>query len=175
MSTPRLSIIIPTYKEAVRIEKTLDSLAAYLKEHKIEDTQVLVIDTGSPDATVALAKSKAKKFRDFRIVEAGPRQGKGHNVRVGMLEATGEYRLFMDADLATPLKYIKEVQKEIKTKADVIIAVRDLTHIHTGFRKFLSSMGNWLVRLLRVLVTRSVGLRPSRPKPPKSVSAAKLF
>ncbi|HUC86731.1 MAG TPA: glycosyltransferase [Candidatus Saccharimonadales bacterium] len=149
MRQPKLSIIIPAYQEAVRIEKSLDQLAAYLRKQQDSDTEVLVVVADSPDGTAALARSKAKLFHRFRVVEAGPRKGKGRDVRVGMMEARGHYRLFMDADLATPLHHIAEVRKYAAAGVPVIIAVRNLANTHNfGLRKLISSIGNRILRLV---------------------------
>jgi dolichyl-phosphate beta-glucosyltransferase len=148
MSQPRLSIIIPAYNEATRIEHTLDELAFYVKQHKLKDIEVLVVVATSSDGTAALARKKAKLFADFRVVDSGPQIGKGRDVRAGMFEARGAYRLFMDADLATPLHHLAEVQRLMVEELPVIIAVRNLNSSHTGVRKLISSLGNWLVQAL---------------------------
>lgn len=149
MRQPKLSIIVPAYQEAVRIEDSLEALAAYLREQRDTDTEVIVVVADSPDGTADLARSKAKLFRHFRVVAAGPKRGKGRDVRVGMMEARGRLRLFMDADLATPLHHIKEVQQQAAEGAEVIIAVRNLTNTHEfGLRKLISGLGNRLLRLV---------------------------
>jgi dolichyl-phosphate beta-glucosyltransferase len=148
MSKPNLSIVIPAYQEALRIEKTLDELADYLKTHNYSSYEVIVVVADSPDGTTALAQNKAKKFEQFRVISAGPRVGKGRDVRLGVLAAKGDYRMFMDADLATPLHHLEEVRRLMGQQAPVIIAVRNLTSSHTGLRKLLSSAGNLLVRVL---------------------------
>lgn len=145
---PKRSIIVPAYQEAARIEKTLDRLAEYLKQHDETDTEVVVVVADSPDGTAGLARSKAKLFSNFRVVEPGPKAGKGRDVRVGMYEAKGEYKLFMDADLATPLRHLEPAWAQLEQGADVVIAVRDLTSSHTGLRKFVSGFGNTLVQVM---------------------------
>lgn len=114
----------------------------------LDDVEVLVVAADSPDGTVEVARSKADLFKNFRVIEAGPRAGKGRDVRLAMLEAKGEYKLFMDADLATPLHHLNTVFRLMHEKADVIIGVRDLHSSHTGLRKFISMAGNLLVRLV---------------------------
>jgi dolichyl-phosphate beta-glucosyltransferase len=118
---------------------------------------VVVVVASSPDGTATLAKAKAKLFKRFRVVPAGPRAGKGRDVRTGIMEAAGNYRLFMDADLATPLHHIATVKQlitaeKVAERPEVIIGVRDLSTSHTGFgkllRKLVSSVGNWLLQLL---------------------------
>lgn len=146
---PTLSILIPVLNEERRIGKTLKELAAYLKEKKM-DAEVIVVDSHSHDKTQAIAEAEAKHFESFRFLQTGPNIGKGKQVRDGMFAARGSYILFMDADLATPLKYLNDVYKLIDKKAKVAICVRDLSDSHTGVRKLISGLGNWLAQSLIV-------------------------
>lgn len=148
MSSPKLSIIIPAYQESERIEETLDKLADYIKKYSLKNIEVVVVVADSPDGTASIARAKSKLFEDFKVVDAGPKVGKGRDVRTGIFEATGDYKLFMDADLATPLHHIRAVQEKIDEGADVIIAVRNLSSIHTGLRKIISAAGNFLVQAM---------------------------
>lgn len=146
-----LSIIIPTYKEETRIGKTLEELAKFIdgSKYKIE---VLVVDAGSPDQTRDVAISKAKLFKHFRFVDAGPKPPrkaiKGKQVRTGVFEAKGQYVMFMDADLATPLKYLQQVFATMDADQPVAICVRNLQESHKGLRKLISGTGNFLVQML---------------------------
>lgn len=146
MTQPHLSIIIPAYQEAGRIERTLDQLAAFLHSERLEDTEVIVAVAASSDGTADLATAKRSLFSRFRVIHTGPQIGKGRDVRSGVLEAKGKFRLFMDADLATPLHHIQEILPLLEQGADVVIAVRNLTQTHTGMRLLISNGGNWLVR-----------------------------
>lgn len=148
---PDLSIVIPTYNEAGRIEKTLEELAKYLKSEKI-NAEVLVVDADSPDGTAKLVDRFNKQFNNLRLISAGPKPNgkfiKGRQVKQGMLEAKGDYVLFMDADLATPLRYIKNALTELKSGKQVAICVRDLQKSHKGLRKLVSGVGNLLVQMV---------------------------
>jgi dolichyl-phosphate beta-glucosyltransferase len=150
MSQPDLSIIIPAYMEAAGIADDLDKLSAFLKTRDYGVVEVLVVVADSPDGTAKIAESKGRLFEHFRVVHAGPRVGKGRDVRLGMYEARGRYRLFMDADLATPLEHLDDVWAGIKRGDDVIIAVRNLWQIHKGLlRKMMSKFGNlWIQALI---------------------------
>lgn len=145
---PQRSIIVPAYQEAARIGETLDRLAEYLREQGAGDTEVVVVVADSPDGTADIARGKADRFKQLRVVEPGPKVGKGRDVRIGMYEAAGKYKLFMDADLATPLHHLQPAWGALENGSDVVIAVRDLTSSHTGLRKFVSGFGNRLVQLL---------------------------
>lgn len=151
VSEPKLSIVIPALNEAKRIGSTLDALANYLEETAREASEVLIVIANSKDATLEIAHQKLGLFKNARIIETGPAVGKGHQVRIGMLEATGSHRLFMDADMATPLHHIDAVVNKLNDGADVVIAVRDLAVIHTGLRKYISEMSNLVSRIILLL------------------------
>lgn len=147
MKSPELSIVIGAYQEAARIQHSLRELAAYLREHNLQATEVVVVVADSPDGTAKLAAAEASLFKNFRVIDAGPKAGKGRDIRLGMMEARGAYRLYMDADLATPLHHIAQVMGHMAAGDEVIIGVRDLSSSHTGFRKLISAGGNFLIQL----------------------------
>lgn len=141
-----LSIVVPAYQEAKRIAKSLTELEAWLSAHDYGVVEVVVVTADSPDGTADIVRKHAKRFEHFQLVEPGPRVGKGRDVRAGMRAASGKIRLFMDADLATPLVHIDEAVAAIEAGADIAIAVRNLTSSHTGMRRLLSGAGNALVQ-----------------------------
>lgn len=150
-SSPDLSIIIPAYQEASIIESTLDSLAQYLKQRPFGKVEVIVVVADSPDGTAALARNKTALFDNLRVLNAGERVGKGRDVRFGMYEAKGRYKLFMDADLATPLHHLEDVRTIMNQNALVGIAVRDLLIIHKDVsRKLMSKLANLAAQMLAV-------------------------
>jgi len=146
---PQLTILIPALNEEKRIGKTLNSLADYLKEHHY-NALVMVVDANSTDKTKSVADAAGRRFSHYQFLQTGPKVGKGKQVRDGMLAATTDYVMFMDADLATPLKYLDEVFSLIENKGRVAICVRNLGESHRGIRKFISTFGNWLTQTLIV-------------------------
>ncbi len=149
METKDLSIIIPAYKEAARLGKTLDQLRSYLKQHNLGQVEVIVVVTKSSDQTAEVARQQVASFANLKVLESNVHRGKGHAVAEGMQQAVGRYRLFMDADLATPLHHLENVKRHIEANADIIIGVRDLAKIHKGLpRKLISTFGNILVRVV---------------------------
>ena len=146
-----LSIVIPAYREEKRIGKTLDQLAAYIKTDgtlREDNVEVIIVSADSQDRTHDIIKGKQALYTNFKIIFPGPKVGKGRDVKLGMLEARGKAVLFMDADLATPLKYIKLFYETFLTNADVVIAVRDLKRYRQNIpRIFISAIGNILFKL----------------------------
>jgi dolichyl-phosphate beta-glucosyltransferase len=145
-----LSIVVPAYNEARRIGVTLATLSDHLQAHgeDLGTVEVLVVVARGHDRTAELARAQANAFDQLEVIDAGEPAGKGRDVRLGMQAARGRYRLFMDADLATPLHHLETVAKLMRADVDVIIGVRDLQQSHHGLRKVISNFGNHLVRRL---------------------------
>lgn len=97
-----LSIVIPAYNEEHRIGETLESIAAFL-EKRNQDDELIVVDDGSTDNTVVVVEKHRDLFRKLRVIQSERNIGKGHAVRKGMLFATGQLRLFVDADNSTDI------------------------------------------------------------------------
>ncbi len=99
-----LSVIIPMYREAARIEPTLRDVLATLSP-RTESSEVVLVDDGSPDDTVETVRPYLKSRADgavqrVTLVRLARNRGKGAAVRAGLAEARGRWRLMMDADNA---------------------------------------------------------------------------
>jgi glycosyltransferase involved in cell wall biosynthesis len=143
-------VVIPAYREEKRIGKTLDELAAYLKREKTfknKKVEVLVVSADSLDKTHDIVRSKQDKFNHFKLLLPGPKVGKGRDVQYGMLRAKGEVVIFMDADLATPLKHLPKFYHTWLSGSDLVIATRNLRKHHPHLpRRLLSNTGNLIFR-----------------------------
>jgi glycosyltransferase involved in cell wall biosynthesis len=152
LTSPSLSIVIPTYNEEPRIAGTLEKVVRFL-EAQSYGWEVVVVDDGSTDGTAALVEERAKAEARIRL-ERRPHAGKGWTVRHGMLAAKGRLRMLCDADLAMPIEFLPRFLAKIDEGHDVAIGSRE-AH---GARRFGEPAGrhligrafNWCVRLLAV-------------------------
>ena len=94
MKRPKLSIIIPAYKEEKNIYKTVDDI---LKSHEILDYEyeVIVVVDGSPDNTAK--EARRHKSSRVKVHEYFPNHGKGHALKYGTMKAIGEIITYTDA------------------------------------------------------------------------------
>lgn len=94
MSNPKLSIIIPAYKEEKNIYKTIDDI---LKAQDVleYDYEVIVVVDGSPDKTTK--EAKRHKSKKVTVYEYFPNHGKGHALKFGTQKAKGDIITFVDA------------------------------------------------------------------------------
>ena len=121
MAHTTLSVVIPAYNEAARLESTLRALQTATSGLDIE---VIVIDDGSTDHTSAVAEATLRSDVD-RVVRLGTNSGKGAAVRAGVLRSRGDAVLYMDADLATDLAALPEFIRALD-RADVVVGSRTL-------------------------------------------------
>jgi dolichyl-phosphate beta-glucosyltransferase len=144
----KYSIVIPAYKEAKIIESSLQKLVEFLHTSKTyDDTEVIVVAAESDD-TAKIAKNMSAKFKSLVVIEPGPKVGKGRDVKLGMLAAKGDYVLFTDADLATPVHHITTAWEALEAGSEVAIGTRDIIKIHKGHRVIMSLGANILTRFL---------------------------
>lgn len=149
---PYLSVIIPAYKEAKRIGSNLLEIEEYLNK-KNYSYEVLVVIDGSPDNTAEVAKSCADKVKNLRVISNPENHGKGYVVRQGLLEAKGEYRVFLDADGSTSIAHLDSFLPEFEKGYDVVIGSRDIKgsfiQVHQPkHREVMGDMGNWAIRIV---------------------------
>jgi dolichyl-phosphate beta-glucosyltransferase len=145
--TPRWSVVIPAFNEAQRLPPFLEQVVAYF-EGRDEPYEVIVVDDGSTDGTAAAVE--ARRIPTVSVLRVRPNAGKGAAVRAGMLAAKGAYRLFADADGATPIEELKRLEPLLVAGADVAIGSRVLvdpgvsvtTRLH---RVAAGRLFNWLV------------------------------
>lgn len=149
---PYLSVIIPSYKEGKRIGVNLLEIEKYLSS-KGYSYEVLVVVDGSPDDTAEVAKGYADRVKNLRVIDNPENHGKGHVVRQGLLEAKGDYRLFLDADGSTSINHLDSFLPEFKDGYDVVIGSRDIegayVQVHQPkYREIMGDMGNWAIKIV---------------------------
>ena len=119
----KLSLVIPAYNEAGRIGGTVAHVCAYLDRQRY-DWELMVVIDGGPAAAAAEARAAAGARVNVRVIENDVNRGKGYSVRRGFLEASGERRVFIDADLSLPIEGLAGMMARFDAGADVVIASR---------------------------------------------------
>ena len=116
----KLSIIIPCYNEIKTIEKIIEKV----KNSKISNQEIIVVDDNSVDGTRELLQKKDKNFVD-KAVYHETNLGKGAAVKTGIKYVTGDIIIIQDADLEyNPEEYQKLTKPIIENNADVVYGSR---------------------------------------------------
>ena len=153
MPEPFLSIVIPAYNEARRIRDTLERVLRF-RQQKPYVVELIVVDDGSTDQTI----ETVSEFPGVRLVRNDRNHGKGYTVRHGVLEATGKYVLFTDADLSTPIEETDKLLSALQRDgADAAVGSRALQRELIGVHQpWLREMGG---RFFNLLVRAFTGLK----------------
>lgn len=114
-----LSLIISVYNSEKYLCRCLDSI---LRQDSAGLTyEVLLIDDGSTDKSLAIAKDYQQKHPQLRIVAPGDHVGLGRTRNLGIREAKAEYIWFLDADDEIVPGSFKVLAKELEQNTDIII------------------------------------------------------
>ncbi|MBO7433767.1 MAG: glycosyltransferase family 2 protein [Salinivirgaceae bacterium] len=132
--TKLLSIIIPTYNMEALLPRCLDSL---LVDGALELIEAIVVNDGSKDGSLAVAKSYQERFPDSVTVIDKPNGNYGSTINAALPLAKGKYVKVLDSDdwfnSDALVQYIDSLKN---TDADFILT--HFTIIHPGGKKELA-------------------------------------
>lgn len=119
----KLSVIIPVYNESDNLKRGIfDQIESFLNKEQF-DFEVLIIDDGSKDDTLELAREQIKNKPKFKLIENN-HGGKAIAVMTGLLRSGGDIALFTDMDQATPISEIDKLLPKFKEGFDIAIGSR---------------------------------------------------
>jgi glycosyltransferase involved in cell wall biosynthesis len=146
---PKLSIIIPAYKEERSIRQTVERIVE-VYDRLPYSYEVLVVVDGSPDQTAAEAKKV--NSQNVKVYEYSPNQGKGYAIKYGVEKAIGKIVTFTDAggDF-NPEQFDKYVSLMELFDADIVIGSKRHPASRVNYplvRRIYSRCYQLLIRLL---------------------------
>jgi glycosyltransferase involved in cell wall biosynthesis len=143
----RLSVVVPAYNEAHRIESSVDAILAW--GERLEVLELIVVDDGSSDGTADLIRSRYGER--VRLLSHAPRNGRGHGkgaaVRTGVAAAAQPWLLFVDADLPVEIATVERFAEQLD-RAEIVIASKRMPGSFDSLekrRKLGGRLGNLLI------------------------------
>ena len=143
MAKDKYSVLLPTYNERDNLPIIVWLLVKYFTEADI-DYEIIVIDDGSPDGTLDVAKQLEKIYGSDRIVlrPRAKKLGLGTAYVHGIKHATGNFIVIMDADLSHHPKFIPEFIKKQKVRM-----VNCIIYLITQTNKIRKETSTWCLGL----------------------------
>lgn len=146
----QLSLIFPCYNEERRLPASLERAREYLAASGLT-YEILIVDDGGTDRTTELAEAVAARDPHVRVLRYEQNQGKGHAVTYGARHARGQWVLFSDADMSTPIEEIERFLPLLDSGYDVVIASRGLKESNLvirqpWYRERAGKLMNFLIR-----------------------------
>jgi len=155
---PEVSLVVASYNGVREIEGTLGKVQAYFGSQPYA-AEVVVVNDGSTDATAAALDVFSRRYPELKVLVNHRNMGKGYAIQKGMLEASGRFIFYTDADLAYPIEGIEPFLKPLQEGTHEIavgsrVHANSLFHLHPRYfryvyRRYLTSrLFNWTVRTL---------------------------
>ncbi len=146
---PRADIVIPVLNEAHVLEKSVETVRAFLGEHVPYAWQVLIVDNGSTDGTDVVGRRLADQYPDVRYLHLNQR-GRGRALRYAWTRSDAEVVCYTDVDLSTELEaFPKLIDAILQEGYDVATGSRLLRASRTtrsSSREFISRTYNLLIK-----------------------------
>jgi len=129
-SDVQLSVIVPVYNEEDRIASGIKEILEFLQSEQKSKWELVVVDDGSEDDTPYIIGKIISGDDRARLIRYSPNRGKGFAVRTGVLDAAGDWIVFLDADLSTP---VDEIHNAILLLIQ-IVGLHEFSDTQCGFK-----------------------------------------
>lgn len=117
-----LSIVVPAFNEAENIPRLLERLERVL--HKLDGWELIIVDDGSTDDTLAVIKKFAGRTRQLRFLALTRNFGHQTALKAGLDHASGDCVISLDADLQHPPELIPEMLRNWQAGYEVVNMIR---------------------------------------------------
>ncbi|HQW72106.1 MAG TPA: glycosyltransferase family 2 protein [Saprospiraceae bacterium] len=149
-----LSLIVPVYNE----EKNLSLF--FERSHKVLESllipfEIIFINDGSKDESLALIKSFSKNYDSIRFIDLSRNFGHQIAVSAGLDYAKGDIICIIDADLQDPPELIPVMLDKMKKGYEVVYAKRKTRQGESVFKTWTAKM---FYRILSRLTTIEIPL-----------------
>ena len=146
-----ISIVIPVYNDAERIEEAVNQTEIALSEFTLS-FEIIIAEDGSIDGTTEIADRIASEKSVVKHIHNKARLGRGNALSNAFKQSKGEIVAYLDVDLSTDMKHLKELITAIKEENyDIAIGSRMLkeSKVKRTFKRYIMSKGfNFLTRMI---------------------------
>ena len=109
-----LSVVTTLYKSKNFLEIFLKEISSAIETLAIENFELVFVNDGSPDDSVAYLLERKKEISQIKIIDLSRNFGHHYAIQAGLSYASGEYIFLIDNDLETPPSILVDFFNEIK-------------------------------------------------------------
>jgi glycosyltransferase involved in cell wall biosynthesis len=142
--SPYVTVILPCYNEEGHVIAEVERIARAMDDSGYS-YELLAIDDGSTDQTLAKLHEAAPRFPQLEVVPMPRNGGSGVVRRIGTQRARGEIVAWTDADMTYPNERIPELVRVLE-KDPMVDQVVGARTSEQGTYKFLRVPAKWLIR-----------------------------
>lgn len=146
----KITLVLPVYNEETNLQKgVLDKIGNYIQNND-DFIEVVIVDDGSTDNSKEIIKSKyLTQFNKFLLVE-NDHKGKANAIITGIKKAKGEYVMFSDIDLATPIEESEKLIVPLYEGFDMVIGSRKSKRLGAPILRKIMAVGAIIIRDLLI-------------------------
>ena len=141
---PALSVIVPLYNEQESVRPLYEAIVQALDQLG-RSYEMVFVDDGSRDNTVAVAAALARRDSRLRIVKFRRNYGQTAAMAAGIEHANGDVLVTMDGDLQNDPADIELLLEQIDAGFDLVVGWRHNRQDKLVTRKIPSRIANWLI------------------------------
>lgn len=142
---PFFSVVIPTLNE----EKYLPNLLSDLNKQKEKDFEIIIVDGKSEDRTIDIATKYKKKYQSKIIISQ--KRNLCYQRNLGAKNSSGEYLIFLDADIRLYGNYLFELKKTIVKNSYLFLTTYQLSDDKDNFNILLAQIANYGLEILKLI------------------------
>lgn len=139
MKNQLISIVLPVFNEEAGIQATIDTLLNYIEQQE-EKYELIFVDDGSKDKSVAIIKRALAQNDHIKLVEFSRNFGHQLAITAGLEYTKGDAVVVMDADLQDPPEVIPQMIKKWHEGYQIVYGKRMQRDGETIFKKFTAKM-----------------------------------
>lgn len=143
-----LTIVVPTYKEQDNIAALYHKISETFYKVKPETQWVIVyVDDDSPDNTLDNIQRLKSKYGNVEYIQRVGRRGLASAISEGIVFASSEYVIVMDADLQHDESKLPEIYELLMSGPSIVVCGRDFEHEIglSKLRRIGSIVVNWIM------------------------------
>jgi len=141
--TLTISVVVPAHDEEPNVRPTVEAMASMFEASGLAG-EVVLVDDGSLDGTLAEARSLEAEFPFLRVLTQQPRRGLSRALETGFAAATGDIIVFYPADLQFSADDIPRMVDELLEGYDIVTGWKQGKYE----KRFVSGIYNQLSRWL---------------------------
>jgi glycosyltransferase involved in cell wall biosynthesis len=155
----KISLVVPMYNEEKVLPLFFSAIEKVMKSLSDYQFELVVVNDGSKDNTLALLKQQQQTFTNLVVVNLSRNFGHEPAVAAGIKVATGDAIIPMDADLQDPPQLIGDLLKQFEAGYEVVNAKRKTRHEDSFFKRFSAiTFYRWIAKLSgKIHIPENVG------------------
>jgi polyisoprenyl-phosphate glycosyltransferase len=150
----KLSVVIPVYNEEDVLETTHAAVSALLRKYAekglIDAFEILYVEDGSEDGTLKILRTLAADSFSTKIISFSRNFGHQAALTAGILHASGDAVVSLDADLQDPPELMENMIEKYRLGNDIVYAIRRERNTDTAFKKLTARLFYRLMQIMGV-------------------------